>query len=272
VRDTEIDVTPFLKWAGGKRWLLSRLADIIPKTFNRYIEPFLGSAAAYFYLSPKQALLSDINSDLINCYVAIRDDWKRIQQLLDEHQKNHGTRYYYKIREKNFRGTFQRAAKFLYLNRTCWNGLYRVNLDGRFNVPIGTKDSVILETDDFKTTAKLLKSVEINCCDFEQTIDYAQSGDFVFVDPPYTVKHNHNGFIKYNERLFSWNDQIRLSEAVRRASMRGAKVLVTNANHRSVQELYSDFPRLTSVTRKSVLAADPNYRAKVQELLIQSWR
>lgn len=261
---------PFLKWAGGKRWLTGRIRELAPRHYNRYFEPFLGSGAAFFALEPNDAVLSDLNSDLINCYLAIRDRTESVESLLEEHQSNHSKAYYYWMRSQQFAGQAERAAQFIYLNRTCWNGLYRVNRKGKFNVPIGTKTAVLMDTDEFEWTAELLRSCEIICSDFETTIDHAQEGDFIFVDPPYTVRHNLNGFIKYNERLFSWADQVRLKDALKRAVGRGAHILATNANHQSVHELYSEFQNRRIVSRMSVLAGDASYRSSIDELLIQA--
>src|SRR5262249_44908144 len=148
------------------------------------------------------------------------------------------------------------------LNRTCWNGLYRVNLNGDFNVPIGTKNSVLLDTDNFGKISQLLATTELRCQDYEATIDATAEGDLIFADPPYTVKHNHNGFLKYNESIFSWDDQKRLHSALVRAKIRGAHILLLNADHRSVRDLYRGFGEHRILSRKSVLAADPAYRGK----------
>lgn len=268
---SEIDATPFLKWAGGKRWLTSKVYELAPSSYNRYIEPFLGSGAVYFALEPKRSILSDINPALINCYTAIRDQWQTVQRLLEEHHAYHCSKYYYLIRKTTFRTPAKRAAQFIYLNRTCWNGLYRVNFNGQFNVPIGTKTAVVMDTDDFEWTSELLKAADVVCCDFETTIDRASQNDFIFVDPPYTARHNMNGFVKYNEKLFSWADQIRLHNALMRAVQKGAHVLVTNANHSSVKKLYKNFPRHTPISRRSVLAGDPAFRSEIDELMIRSW-
>ena len=163
-----------------------------------------------------------------------------------------------------------RAARLLYLNRTCWNGLFRVNKRGQFNVPIGTKKNVLLETDDFEYVHKLLRNAILECSDFEPIIDSARKGDLVFVDPPYTVKHNHNGFTKYNEKLFSWQDQVRLRDCLIRAKERGALIVATNANNRSVRKLYLQGFKVRSVQRSSVIAADSRRRGKSTELLINS--
>ncbi len=259
---------PFLKWAGGKRWLASSHGHIFPPQYNKFIEPFLGSGAIFFALQPKQAILSDVNSDLIETYKTIKGHPLEIQELLERHQKKHSKEYYYKTRASKPRNSITRTARFIYLNRTCWNGLYRVNLRGQFNVPIGTKTNVLLETDNFKAAAKLLNNSEIAHCDFEATINRANLGDLVFVDPPYTVKHNNNGFVKYNETLFSWEDQVRLKNALEKAQARGAFIISTNANHSSVRELYKDNFKTCSVNRSSVLSGKPQFRGKVSELLI----
>jgi DNA adenine methylase len=213
-------IIPFLKWAGGKRWFVQRALERMPRKFDRYVEPFLGGAAVYFALRPKAALLADTNARLIETYEAVQSDWSRVDRELKRHQAAHSRDYYYLERERSRRTAFTRAAQFIYLNRTCWNGLYRVNLNGTFNVPIGTKTAVVLDTDDFEEVSTLLSGATLKCCDFEEVLDECARGDFVFVDPPYTVKHNMNGFIKYNEKLFSWDDQVRLRDAVARAADR----------------------------------------------------
>lgn len=140
---------PFLKWAGGKRWLASSNLLPVPERFRRYVEPFLGGAAVFFQLSPAQSILSDINAELINLYRVIKDDPKALEALMIEHQAKHSRDHYYAVRANVPTGNIAQAARTLYLNRTCWNGLYRVNLRGEFNVPIGTKNTVIMEEEDF---------------------------------------------------------------------------------------------------------------------------
>lgn len=265
-------VAPFLKWAGGKRWFADRCLHLIPRGHGRYIEPFLGSGAMFFALQSGEALLSDLNPDLINCYRAIRDAPENIAERLAEHHRLHDKAHYYETRSAKPEDPIERAAWFIYLNRTCWNGLYRVNRRNEFNVPIGTKTSVILPNDDFVAVSRLLASVEILHQDFETTLDAARVGDFVFVDPPYTVKHNLNGFLKYNDKIFSWSDQLRLRDAVVRAAGRGAFVLVTNANHSSIREIYEGVGRQQVVGRASVLAASATHRSSTEELVIQTWQ
>ena len=265
------NIPPFLKWAGGKRWLATNHTNLVPTNFENFFEPFLGSGALFFRLQPSRAILSDINSELISSYRAIRDNWKLLEDELRVHQRKHSKKYYYEIRSRKCRTEHTRAARFIYLNRTCWNGLYRVNLRNEFNVPIGTKSSVILDTDNFEEVAGLLSQAELRVRDFEDVIGEAKSGDFVFVDPPYTVKHNYNGFVKYNDRLFSWDDQIRLRDSVVRASLRGAQVLVLNANHDSIRKLYTGVGRQISLPRSSVLAASSAHRINIEELAICTW-
>lgn len=260
---------PFLKWAGGKRWLAPKINDIVRSISGKYIEPFLGSGAIFFALRPTSALLSDANEDLINAYIAIRDDPQKVFELLKVHQRKHSIDYFYQIRLYKPRGKYHKAARFIYLNRTCWNGLYRVNLEGTFNVPIGTKSNVLMTSDDWPAVSKLLNSVEIKSQDFEAAIDTAQKGDLVFADPPYTVKHNLNGFIKYNNALFSWEDQIRLRDALIRAKRRGARIIATNACHQSVQDLYKNGFVTEPLSRASVLAGSALHRGRYDELFIR---
>lgn len=262
-------LTPFLKWAGGKRWLADNHDELLKVKCKRFIEPFLGSGAVFFKLLPTQAILSDRNEQLIETYLAIKEEHKKVKKHLQKHHRLHDRDYYYEVRQQKPRSMAGRAAQFIYLNRTCWNGLYRVNLDGVFNVPVGTKTNVILETDDFEAVSHVLANVELRACDFEETLQLARRGDFVFVDPPYTVKHNLNGFIKYNEGLFSWEDQMRLRDCVLAASRRGAKVLVTNAYHSSVRKLYEGVGEITKVRRTSVIAGNSEFRKKCNEMVVK---
>lgn len=258
---------PFLKWAGGKRWLVGR-PNWQPERYRSYIEPFLGGGSVFFSLEPERGLLNDRNKELMNMYRVLRDYPELLREHLQEHQRRHTESHYYEVRAAVLDCGIERAARFLYLNRACWNGLYRVNRNGAFNVPKGTKDKVFFETDDYIGASRALRRVKLRSTDFEKIIDQAEPGDFVFVDPPYTVKHNLNGFVRYNERIFSWSDQERLAGAVERAFRRGCLVAVTNADHESVRELY-EFAECSSLTRSSVLAADARKRAPTTEALFR---
>jgi DNA adenine methylase len=261
-------MTPFLKWAGGKRWLVNRPDFQIAEYTGTYIEPFLGGGAVFFHHRPKTSKLSDINARLVDTYKAIKSDWKKVYNHLKAHQLNHSEDHYYRVRE-NWNGNLhERAAQFLYLNRTCWNGLYRENLKGQFNVPKGTKSSVISYDDDFATVSKILKGASIECCDFETTIENADRGDFVFIDPPYITSHNNNGFVKYNENIFTWQDQLRLRDSVLAAVGRGAKVLMTNADHESVRTLYRTCDKIVVIERASIISGINKGRGRTTELLL----
>lgn len=260
---------PFLNWTGGKRWLVANHADMLEIPHERLVEPFVGSGAVFFHIEPSSALLSDANPRLIEAYAAVRDEPQRVLELLDAHRRKHTVEYYYHVRRQRLRTPATRAAQLIYLNRTCFNGLYRVNLRGHFNVPKGSKDAVIFPDDDFVAWSKVLSGSELRACDFGQTIDDAVEDDFLYVDPPYTVKHNMNNFVKYNEHIFSWADQVRLRDALAAASGRGVAVLVSNADHPFIRELYSGGGwQLQSVSRHSRLAASADHRKRTTELLI----
>lgn len=255
---------PFLKWAGGKRWLVQSGQLQIPIRYERFIEPFLGGGAVFFALEPERALLSDVNPELIELYETVRDEPEVLRTVLEWHQEKHSPAHYYAIRSRRYHDRVWRAARTLYLNRTCWNGLYRLNRKGEFNVPIGTKTEILIE-ESFAEASALLARATIACQDFEHAIEEAAEGDFLFVDPPYTVKHNLNGFLKYNENMFSWDDQVRLHQSVLRASNRGASIIVTNADHASLHQLYSKDFIYSSVERHSVLSGPPSGRCKTTE-------
>lgn len=221
----------------------------------------------FFAMRPEQAVLSDINEHLINAYIQIKINVSNVIDGLHRHQILHCKEHYYKIRDSIPNDELESAIKFIYLNRTCWNGLYRVNRLGKFNVPIGTKSAVSFEDGALEAVSIALSSVEIKCSDFESTIDRAEEGDFLFVDPPYTANHNFNGFLKYNENIFSWADQERLRASVARAIERGVQVAVTNADHESVRELYKDIAHYQQVWRSSVLAGKAATRGRTSEAL-----
>jgi len=260
---------PFLKWPGGKRWFIANHSNLLAKKFDRYIEPFLGGGSVYFHLMPKKALLGDLNSEVVETYQGMKKDPIKLKKLLSEHQANHSPEHYYSVRKSIPFDLLAKASRMIYLNRTCFNGIYRVNLKGQFNVPIGTRTNILLETDNFIETSNLLSKADIQLEDFESLIDEAQDRDFIFADPPYTVRHNKNGFIKYNEQLFSWSDQLRLANALMRARIRGTKVLATNANHKSLQNLYIERGFRTKViSRYSSISASTKNRKQFEELII----
>jgi DNA adenine methylase len=250
---------------------VNRYLDIVPTNFGRYIEPFLGSGALFFALQPREAILSDLNPDLVETFSAIKEQWESVRSILRRYHRLHSKTFYYQVRESRPRSPQARAARFIYLNRTCWNGLYRVNLRGDFNVPIGTKDKVILDTDNFGSISNLLKAATFVVSDFEPIIHAAGRGDLVFADPPYVTAHSQNGFLKYNEKLFSWADQVRLVECLECAKKRGAQIVATNADTPSIRSLYARSFTIRAVTRPSVIAASSLKRGVRSELVVTSW-
>jgi len=267
--ETTNPIAPPIKWPGGKRWLLKRFPGLLRMdSRHRYFEPFLGGAAVFAHYRPPNALLSDLNAELIGVYSAIRANPTGIVRKLVEHQKHHGREHYYRVRSITYDDPVDAAARFIYLNRTCFNGIYRVNQRGEFNVPIGSRSSVIFDSDDFVGWSHLLKQAEIRTCDFEESIASAGAGDFVFADPPYVVKHNLNGFRKYNEALFSWSDQERLARVLCDAAERGVRVVATNANHPSVSLLYPEIFHRIPATRGSCVAGSAANRGTTEELIL----
>lgn len=263
----------FIKWAGGKRWLVRNHFNLFPEKneYKKYVEPFLGGGSVYFNLEPKKAILNDLNDELITTYNSIKDNWEIIFNELTHLNTLHNQELYYKIRSSKPKNNIEIAIRFLYLNRTCWNGLYRVNLKNEFNVPIGTKDKVILDSDDFSKASNILKNASLFNEDFEKIISKARKDDFLFIDPPYTVKHNLNGFIKYNEKLFTWEDQIRLRNSVVKAIKRDVKVLILNANHESIRDLYANVGEQFALDRASVIAGQNSKRGIYSELAIKCY-
>ncbi|MCP3682368.1 MAG: Dam family site-specific DNA-(adenine-N6)-methyltransferase [bacterium] len=256
---------PILRWAGGKTWLLKKLHLFLPSKFSNYHEPFVGGGSVFFNLQPKnKSYLSDSNSDLINAYTQIRDEFDYLIQLLN--QFHNTEEEYYRVRDYRFTSSVEKAAQFIYLNRTCFNGLYRVNLKGEFNVPYGFKSyKRLFDFDRLKRFSELLKPAIVTCCDFEESLQHIKKDDLVFLDPPYTVTHIKNGFIKYNERLFSWDDQERLAIFIEKIRSRGAYYILTNAKHDSIESLFGRMDAPVSVTRASLIGGKKARRGFIEE-------
>ncbi|EOS77609.1 DNA adenine methylase [Lachnospiraceae bacterium 10-1] len=263
-------IVPFLKWPGGKRWLAKKYKEYFPKEYNMYIEPFLGSGAVFFSLQPKEAILSDINKELINLYVIMRDNPKELKGQLVYHQERHTKEHYYKIRDVMLTDNLKCAGRLLYLNRACYNGMYRVNKQGKFNVPIGTKNNFTYDIDQFDQYADCLKHATLICGDFYEIINKAKKNDFIFADPPYATSGKAN-FTKYNDELFVWQDQLRLHEALVNAKARGAKIVLTNVYCKEIIEMYkNDGFYVHILQRSSNIAGQADKRGKVKELMITS--
>ena len=265
----ECEVEPFLKWAGGKRWLFRRHRHLFPGQIGRLVDPFIGGGSSFFCLQPRTAILSDLNSDLIDLYSTVRMHPRKLTRQLIRYHHAHSKSFYYETRADKPTDPLRKSAWLLYLNRTCWNGLFRVNLKGEFNVPIGTKKKVFVELAELDVAAELLKRATLLSSDFESIIDCAVKGDVVFADPPYFEKNQTVRFLKYNSNVFSWQDQVRLQAALIRASQRGARCFVTNANHRSLVNLYKDCGTVHRIKRQSVVSGQTKGRRIDEEILVE---
>lgn len=261
------NIRPFLRWAGSKRLLLKHLVPFIPDAWNKYYEPFLGGGSMFFFLGPKCAEVSDASLPLIRTYRAVRSYSKDVLKTLrplKPTKKNFG-----EWRSYTPRGPVGQAAQFIFLNKSCWNGLYRVNSDGIFNVPYGwPKTDFIINEENLMRCSRQLRrrSIAIKHQDFGAIEARVKEGDFVFLDPPYVTSHNMNGFVDWNEALFSWDDQVRLAAMARGFVERGANVLITNADHKDVQLLYRGFG-CSQFVRASTLASDVARRGRTSEAI-----
>ncbi|MDB2512926.1 Dam family site-specific DNA-(adenine-N6)-methyltransferase [Alphaproteobacteria bacterium] len=261
---------PFLKWAGGKSWLVDTHKSLFPSSYEIYFEPFLGGASVFFALQPDRSVIGDANPKLVNAYRVVKDFPKEIERKLQEYQALHSQEFYYQERAKEHSCEINLAAQFIYLNRTCFNGLYRENLKGQFNVPIGTKTSVQLRHDDFDGASKALKNnVEIAHSDFETLINRASLGDFVYVDPPYLNEGTQSGFVKYTSQMFDWDDQERLTKTLIRAKDRGVKLLVSGLKNKRLMETYEDLGQLVPISRKIVIAGENKARGQYTEIVVR---
>jgi DNA adenine methylase len=263
-------IRPIVKWAGGKQWLAPAAPHLTPDGFDgRYYEPFFGGGAFFFALEPAAATLSDRNETLITTYQALRADAASVIRLLNGYPYEED--FYYRMRSRSPRTNRSIAARLLYLNRTCWNGLYRVNRDGKFNTPFGRFDNpTICDPGRLCRAARLLHRAKLRVGDFETITAEAKSGDFAYFDPPYITGHQHNGFLKYNAPLFSWDDQQRLARLALRLADANVYVLVSNADQPSVVNLYKGF-NYYRVARQSSIGSNISSRGEVVEALLSSY-
>lgn len=258
---------PVLRWAGGKRWAVAKIMQHLPSDVNHLFEPFAGGAALFFHSSPRTATLSDTNGDLINAYLCLRDNLSDVIDVLKKWENSENT--YYKVRDLKKISKIERAARLIYLCRHSFNGIYRVNMKGDFNVPYGQKHWRSTFDEEALIRANLvLKKATLQHCDFQQVLAKPKKGDVVYADPPYTVAHNNNGFVKYNEKIFSFSDQERLAFECKRLASEGVIVLVSNADHASIKALY-DGSIFHVIERSSVISADSAFRRRITELLIE---
>ena len=281
-------LSPFLKWAGGKGQLLETFEAYFPKSFGTYYEPFLGGGAVFFHLASKgritKAVLSDLNKDLINCYVTVRDRLDELLKRLKELQ-NHARdkEYFYEVVRPNFNkielqtgseGDVEKTALLIYLNKTCYNGLYRVNQKDEFNVPWGRyKNPAIYDESHLRAIQRILtqSGITVMCCDYHEATKNAGPNDFVYFDPPYQPVSSTANFTSYTPQSFGWGDQERLSQACRELAERGCLLMLSNSP--KVEKLYSPHTfRIERVRATRAISCVGNKRGPVQELLVLNYQ
>ena len=269
-------LTPIIKWAGGKRGVLPHLKALIPARYDRYYEPFLGGAAVYVALTPGSAVLGDANAELIDLYRAVRDECDAVMAHLDAMQPRAlDEAYFYEVRARlpAELSPAERAARFIFLNKTCYNGLYRVNRQGQFNVPFGRYAVAprLYDRDNLAGVSRLLASAELMQGDFAATLATAAAGDFVYLDPPYVPLSRTANFTKYTSGSFTVEDQRRLAETVRELADRGCRLLLSNSDTPLVRELYAGLS-IETVLAPRMINSDVAGRAKIGELAIRNYR
>lgn len=267
---------PFLKWAGGKGRLLPDLLVRVPKDFGRYFEPFLGGGAFFFGLNPATAALSDVNRELVNAYEVVRDNVESLISHLSEHKANR--RYFYKVRKLDRRPDFwtfsqvERASRFIYLNKTCFNGLCRVNSEGFFNVPYGMyKNPKILDEENLRACSEVLQGVKIRHASYVDTLTETKRGDFVYLDPPYVPLSATSSFTSYSQDGFAFEDQMALASMCREIHERGVQFMLTNSDTQVVLDLYQGF-EIERINSPRSVSADGGKRKPVKDILVRNYR
>lgn len=261
-------ITPFLRWAGGKRWLINEINRLIDgHTFKNYYEPFLGSASIFFNItcSFDKVFLNDLNEDLIETYQEVKTHVNEVIRFLKEFPNDET--FYYDIRKKHFKNKSKKAAQFIYLNHTSYNGIYRVNSKGEYNVPYGYKKNYEIDEESLISCSQKLQTANLSYGDFTQFVDLISEGDLIFLDPPYTVSHNNNGFIEYNKNLFSLEDQYRLSGLIDKIKEKKAFYILTNAAHKTIDEIFNKDDYKYILTRSSTIGGKNAKRGQIEEYL-----
>ncbi len=268
---------PVVKWAGGKSKVISQLSKYIPQAFNDYHEPFVGGGAMFFYLVPDlinrngKVYLSDLVKDLIILYAAIKNNVEELIRKSKEHK--YEKEYYYKIRSLNPFGMpdIERASRMLFLNKTCFNGLYRVNKKGQFNVSFGDyKDPVIVDEMALRSASRAFQIAEISHGDFELVLKNAQKGDFIYLDPPYVPLSATSDFTQYTPGLFNAYDHKRLKDVFDNLKEKGCYVMLSNSDTDFVVDLYSGY-NIKTINASRAINSNIKKRGAVKELLILSY-
>jgi DNA adenine methylase len=263
---------PFLKWAGGKARLITQYNKYFPQEYQTYYEPFLGGGAVFFYLDPPGSILSDINTELIITYRCVKDSVEELISLLQAHRQQHSQDYYYHVRASPGGTDLEKAARFIYLNKTCFNGLYRVNSQGKFNVPLGKyKNPNICPEEILRAASAALHSAEIKQADFTDVLNHAtSSNDFVYFDPPYYPVSETSYFTAYSHYCFGQTQQVQLKEIFVELARRGVKVMLSNSDCDFIRQLYAGFQIYTISASRSI-NCNPKKRGQISELLVTSY-
>jgi DNA adenine methylase len=272
------EAAPFVKWAGGKTQLLSKLDAHIPQ-FERYFEPFLGGGALFFHLASRLqfiAHLSDANSELVNAYNMVKHDVEGLISTLEKHERNYKrapAEYYYRLRSAQPDNDLESAARFIALNKTCYNGLYRVNRNGEFNVPIGRyKNPAICDRDQLRSASAALNysDAKIIACNYKQALKKAHDGDFVYLDPPFNPLSATAHFVDYTRNGFGEKDQTELAQVFRELDRKGCRVLLSNSDTRLTRELYSGFDQ-SRVQVLRAISCKGSARTGYREILVHNY-
>lgn len=266
------EALPFLKWVGGKRALLPQISGRYPGHFGRYFEPFLGGGAVFFDLQPQVGVLSDLNDELVVAYGVVQQDVERLIRHLGQHRNDEDYFYALRATDPEALEPVERASRLIYLNRTCFNGLYRVNGKGRFNVPFGRyKNPTICNPNALRAAHAALQGVALHHRGYEAILDEARKGDFIYIDPPYHPRTATSDFTAYTAGGFSAQDQARLAEAFTTLDRRGCKLMLSNSDTPLIQELYAGF-HVESVAAPRLVNRDATKRGPVDEVLVRNYR
>lgn len=266
---------PFLKWAGGKSRLIQQYIPYFPSYFKTYYEPFVGGGSIFFYLRERhaaKAFLTDINAELITTYRCVRDYVEELIFLLQEHQIQHSKDYYYRMRTTIENSELKKAARLIYLNKTCFNGLYRENSKGEFNVPMGRYEKPnICDFSNLRLASVALQSAKIEIGGFEKVLNHAMnSEDFVYFDPPYYPVSNTSNFTSYSRYAFHENEQILLRDIFVKLAERDVKVMLSNSDTSFIRNLYKDF-NIHTISATRAINSNAKKRGKINELLVTSY-
>lgn len=267
-------IDPFLRWAGGKQSTINYLLKFLPKNlYDRlYIEPFLGAGSLFFALQPSKAILSDYNKHLIDCFIYVRDFPELVAHCLLEHHSKNSEKYYYEIRNKynSSNSSVEQAARFIYLNKACFNGIFRVNQRGEFNVPYGRKEPPFLPNKKWlQSASNALKNAVLKYGDFNEILANAKKGDFIYMDPPYPPLNNTSNFTHYTKDKFNITDQKRLAKSVYELNNRGCFIMMTNADIPLIRDLYKKFILISLPVRRYITCK--SIKHEVSELIIRNY-